>query len=234
MTEKQIIFAIWGKIRPGIADEDSIDYREIAAEVHKQRALLIRNELNKGRTVDSNIIQDLGCVQLAVADRAECCDIDLDCDILRTSLTIPNAIELHHSNTLWVGPVDKLDYSFSFLPLERAKWAGNGKHNKRSIFAYLNNSRIYIFNKENNIQKMLQYINVRGVFEDPSQAARFSNCSSGSTCYNANTSNYPVNSWMLPYLEAQVIQNLTGKLRFPVDTTNDSSSNPTPQQGGVR
>lgn len=234
MTEKQIVFSIWGKMRPNIADEDSLDQREISIEVHKQRALLIRNELNKNRTIDSNLIQDLGCVQLEVADRAECCDIDLDCDILRTSLLIPNAIELHHSNPLWVGPLDKLDYPFSLIPLERAKWAGNGKHNSRSIFAYLNNGRIYIFSKDNNIQKMLKFINIRGVFENPSEAARFSNCATGDSCYNSNTSKYPINSWMLPYLEAQVIQNLSGKLKFPIDNTNDSTTNPLPQQGGVR
>lgn len=225
MTLNEIIGAVRSRLEPIISDDSMFDDREIAAKIHKQRALGIRNELNKGRTVDANIIQDLGCVELEVADVAECCDITIDCDILRTTLVVPNTVELHHSNALWVGPIDKLDAPFKLVSYAEAAVAGNGKFNQNMIYAFLNNGRVYVISK-NNDHKYLKYINIRGVFEDPSAAGVFNDCS-GSSCYT-NDSRYPVNSWMLNYIEDYVVQHFIGKFQVPVDNSNDSKGDPKP------
>jgi hypothetical protein len=225
-TLNEITYRIWEKLRPNLSDDDDIDIRLIQEEVHKQRALAIRNELNKNRSVDPNIIQDLGCVELELADRADCCEVELNCTILRTVLEIPNTIELHNDLLLWVSPIDKLAWPFSFVEtLERARWSGNGRFNKQSIFAFLHNKRIYIISKDDT-HAMLEFINIRGVFENPQEASRFTNCS-GSACYS-NDSSYPLNSWMSAYVEGAVFNELIPKLKHPVDNSNDAKSNPKP------
>ena len=75
--------------------------------IKNQRALWLRNELNKNRTIDPNIVQDLGCIELELADKAECCDLEDGCKILRTNVTIPNTIELHNKTGITrVAPID--------------------------------------------------------------------------------------------------------------------------------
>jgi len=67
-STNEIIYSIFEKLRPNISSSDDIDLRIIKSELHKQRALFIRNELNRNRTVDPFIIQDLGCVELEIVD----------------------------------------------------------------------------------------------------------------------------------------------------------------------
>ncbi len=129
----EIVYSIWEKIRPELADDDSIDFRLIQDAVHTQRALLLRNEYNRNRTIDPFVIQDLGCVELEVVDRAECCDITIDCSIIRTSQKIPSLIELHNESLMWVNPVDKLEKSFSFISYERAKFISGHRFTSRQI-----------------------------------------------------------------------------------------------------
>lgn len=148
-----------------IADDDPIELNQIKDWVHDQRALWLRNELNKNRSIDDNIIQDLGCVEMERVDAAQCCNITSDCIMLRSKLDIPVGVELHQKSAITrVGPIDKTDrYLYSFLPFERAVWAGNGQFNKNAIFSFLLNNRMHLIgNPNNDILKIIKYINIRG------------------------------------------------------------------------
>lgn len=227
-TLNEITYRILGKLEVNSSDDTDIDLREIESEVHKKRALYVKQDLDKNRSVDQRLVQDLGCVELEVVDRAECCDIEVDCDILRTVYEIPQPIELKHNNTIWAGPVDKLNYPFSFVTYEHAKFAGNGRFNKNSIFAFMRNNRIYLIS-QNPDYLYLTHINVRGVFEDPSAAGVFTNCVTGSSCFSAD-SEYPVNMWMLNLIEQEVYQEFLPKLKNFVDNSNDGKDNKLPQK----
>ena len=144
----EIVYSIWEKIRPELADDDSIDFRLIQDAVHTQRALLLRNEYNRNRTIDPFVIQDLGCVELEVVDRAECCDITIGCSIIRTSQKIPSLIELHNESLMWVNPVDKLEKSFSFISYERAKFISGHRFTSRQIYAFVLNNYIYLISED--------------------------------------------------------------------------------------
>ena len=224
-TLNQIVSDLHLLARGGqIADDDPIETAQIKEWVHSQRALWLRNELNKNRSIDDNIIQDLGCVELERVDAASCCDITSDCIVVRSKLNIPVGIEMNQRTAITrVGPIKKTDkYLFSFLPFERAVWAGNGQFNKNVIFSFLLNNKLHLIGNENNdLLKIIKYANVRGVFEDPTEAAKFSYCS-GQACY-ADTDKYPINKWLLDYLKAEIL-----KSKFAIivgsssDTKNDA------------
>lgn len=220
-TYNEIIYSVLDKLKPHLTDDIDISVREIGWEIDNARALMLRNELNRNRTIDSNIIQDLGCVEMETADRAECCDVDTGCLIVRTKLEIPTAIELHNSTGITrVGPVDKMDMDFSFISYSRARFVGNGKYNKNLIYAFLRNKRIYLVSKNDKV-KFINYINVAGVFENPTDVTPFTNCG-GESCFSGD-SEYPLNSWMIPSLQEMVINKFIGSLQMPKDTTNDGS-----------
>jgi hypothetical protein len=222
VTLNELIYDLWEIIRPNISDDDPFDKRQFAFWIKNQRALWLRNELNKNRTIDDNVIQDLGCVELEVADRADCCELSSGCKILRTKLTIPNTIELHNKTGLTrVAPIDKLSVPFSFVDYERAIWSGNGRYNSSQIFAFLLNDRIYLSSKSSTSLKYITHINVRGVFEDPTEAAAFSHCDN-TPCYTDDSA-YPVNSWMIDYMKEAILKlNVGMALQAVNDTTNNA------------
>ncbi len=223
MTLDEISYRILEKLRPNPSSDDDIDLRLIESEIHSQRALSIRNEYNKNRTIDPFIIQDLGCVEMGIVDRAECCDISLDCSIVRSTLKIPSTVELHNTTPIWIQPIDKLEKSFAHITQEQAKFIKGNRFTKNQIYAFIINGYVYLISEDDSHAE-ISHISIRGVFENPVSVAEFNTCE-GSSCYTSSTP-YPMKEWMRNYVEGMVVQNLMGKLKNPVDTSNNSKSDP--------
>jgi len=225
ITLNKLIFDLWELVRPNLSDDDNFDKRQLAFWIQTQRALLVRNELNKNRTIDDNLIQDLGCLELELADKADCCDISDGCKILRTKDTIPNTIELHNKTAITrVAPIDKHTIPFSHVSYERAIWSGNGRFNSNQIFTFLLNDKIYVVAKNNSLLKYATHINVRGVFEDPQEVGKFNQCANNTVCYT-DASKYPINAWMIDYMKAAILQlNFQTALQAPQDNTNNAKA----------
>jgi aspartate carbamoyltransferase regulatory subunit len=220
----KIVFSIWEKIRPEISDDDAISKRQIKDVVNIHRAMLLRRELNKNRTIHPSVVQDLGCVPMEEVDSAECCEINSDCTIVRTKQRIPNPIELYNKEGFTrVGPVDKKGKPFSLVPYNRAIFATYSRftgHNK--IFAYYLNDRIYLVSN-NPYVNAITHINIRGVFEDPEEASNFITCDNV-PCWT-DDSEYPMMDWMRPMLEEMAIKSLLPvAIQIPTDGTNDGAS----------
>lgn len=224
VTLNELVYDLWEIARPRISDDDNFDKRQFRFWIKNTRARLLRNELNKNRTIDSNIIQDLGCVPLELADKADCCEITDGCKILRTSKEIPNTIELYNKSAITrVAPINKLEVPFNFVEYERAVFSGNGRFNSNQVFAFPLNNRIYIKIKDSNIAKFLTHINVMGVFEDPEEASKFKHCD-GTACYTDN-SKYPVNNWMIETMKEMILSvNLNAALQAVEDTSNNAKA----------
>lgn len=227
-TMNELVYQIWEKLRPNLSSDDDIDNRLIKAEIHNKRARFLRNELNRNRTVDPFIVQDLGCVEMQIVDRAECCDITIDCSILRSVQKIPSTIELHSDTMLWVNPVDRLEKPFSLVDYQAAKFIGGHRFTSRQIYAFILNNYLYLISEDDS-HSQITHVSIRGVFENPEEAAVFVNCSDGSSCFTGD-SEYPLKSWMADAVQTEVYNTLLSKIKLPVDTSNDSKGNPKPIQ----
>lgn len=223
-TLNEIVYSIWEVIRPEIGDDDSIDKRQIKDDIDKQRALWVRNELNKTRTVHPNLVQDLGCVEVMKVDSAECCDIESGCKILRTVEPIPVPMELHQKELITrVGTIDRIGKPFSYMPYNRAIFASKGgKFNKKTIKAFYQNGYIYFVGEPDNILlHTMKYVHIRGVFENPQEAAKFKNCDN-TPCFSGD-SEYPMMAWMRAYIEGEIIKKYIPTIKFPSDLNNDNN-----------
>lgn len=227
VTFNQLIYDLWEIIEPTISDDSNFDKRQLAFWIKNQRANLIRNELNKNRTIDDDIIQDLGCIGLEVADAADCCSETDGCKVLRTVQKIPNAIELHNKPAITrVAPINKLDIPFNFVDYERAIYSGNGRFNSKQIFAFLLNGYIYIKSKDMSITKYLTDINVRGVFEDPEDATKFVDCDN-QPCFSYD-SEFPIKRWMVDFMKSNILQlNIIPATQAVDDGTNNAKADNT-------
>lgn len=222
-TLNEIAYRILNKIRPYLSDDENLDIREIKSEVHKQRALWIRNELNKNRTFDDTIVQDLKCVDVIPVDIAECCDVEIDCDIIRTKNKIPDPIELHNfPGIVRVGSIDKTAIPFTLIPYGRVPYVGNGRFNRNHTYTFLLNGYMYFISK-NAKHKYLEKVNILGVFENPEALTAFIDCSE-EACYS-DDSPYPISAWMLPYIEAEITKAYLPTIQIPTDQSNDARGN---------
>lgn len=228
-TFNELIYDTMELIRGNkISDDTDLSESHIMYHWNNQRALWLRNEFNKpGRMIDPFLEQDLGCLTLTTADAADCCEITHGCTILRTARKVPKTIELHSGPAITrVGLINKLTVPFSFTNYQKAIYTMNGKYTgKKGVFVFLLNGYMYLVTKDPTIQ-LLDYINIRGVFENPMDLASFT-CN-GSSCFSYDDP-YPINNWMIPYIKEEVLKQFGISLQIPKDSTNDAKEDITKQ-----
>lgn len=210
-----------------IIDDVDLMERQIIFHWNTQRALWLRNEYNKpGRSIDPEIEQDLNCMKLITVDAAECCDVNVCCNVLRTEEKIPSLLEFHNSPGITrVGLPNKISVPFTFTNYNKAMYSVSNKYSKNQVYAFLLNSYMYIITERTDIQ-MLDYINIRGVFEDPMDLEAF--VCEGEPCFTLDKG-YPIKSWMIPYIRAEVVKTLGPSTQVPIDTSNDANDKPSQQ-----
>lgn len=224
-TLNEITYDILETLRNNqISDDVDIDKSQIVYHINNQRALWIRNEYNKpGRKMDPSLIQDFGCLKLIEVDSAECCEVSTDCIVLRTEKKLPNFIDFHTGPAITrVGPVNKINVPFNFVNREMAILSVYNKFAK-GVFAFWQNNYIYIIVTNVDLT-FLEYLNVRGVVEDPTKLADFKCANSEDACFSYDTE-YPISNWMLPYIKEPIMVQLLNTLKIPKDITNDADEN---------
>lgn len=225
VTLNKLMYDLWEVVREYITDDDFLDKRKFKEWIHNQRALWIRNELNKNRTIDDNLIQDLGCLELENADVSSCCALPINCTVKRTVKELPVTIERHNEPTfIRIGPINRMLKGFTLIPYSRAPYVTEGRFNRNQIYSFLLNRRIYLVsgNSDDPQLKLLKFINVLAVIENPEEAANFKSCD-GSSCFDED-SPYPINRWMIPYLKDAIIKaDLSYIMKANADPTNDGS-----------
>jgi hypothetical protein len=219
-TLNEIAYDLLTIVRPQLSDDTEIDLRQIKFWINNQRALWIRNEVNKKRTIDADLIQTL-CVELECVDASDCCDVDLDIPILRSTKPLPETIEMHTKQAIL-----RVDVEYDRIP-----WVGNGRFNKNMVFSFIHDNYVYVCSN-NPAFNSLAAISVRGVFEDPEEAKNFKSCDDpNEPCYS-DDSPYPIKTWMIPALKETILKsNLMIEAQAEVqtaDTSNDANSNVEP------
>jgi hypothetical protein len=219
-TYNEIIYNLKNLFRGGLtSDDETISNRQIIFVFNYYRAKLIREDLNKKRTIDRSIIQDLGCVALECVDAAECCDIvDSGSNVLRTVEPIPDLLELYDRDLLtFVGTVDKVE-TYQVSTEAQIRWSRNNKYTSKITKAFMRDDRNHLYIA--NPPKGLELINIQGVFENPEEASRF-NHSIRKPCFTKD-SYYPISAHMIPVINQLIMQNeLKGLIATPSDETNN-------------
>lgn len=222
----EILYDTLGTVQGGarISDDLNISIEQLAFVANNNRAYLLRQDANKGRSLSDNIIQVLGCVDVKQIDVSECpCSVPTDCTIMRTKTQIPKPIELYQKDLITrVSGVDMRGIGFSIISYSRASVAGTSKWTKNSTKAFLHNRYIYLINPPN-----INKVSISGVFEDPRDAARFSNCD-GTPCYS-DDDNYPISAHMIPTLKELIMKDLKIQVSVPSDQRGNESQKSQPQ-----
>ncbi len=222
VTKQHLIMDLLLICRGGaVANSESISEDQVSFWIDNTRARLIRNDIEKGHSLNPALVQSLGCVEIALVDQSECpCQV-VGCSILRSVLPIPNAIEVYHNTLITrVGPVQISSLEYSVISFEQASWIGNNPYTKKITRAFFHNGYLYLISKN----RAIKYINIQGVFEYPEDVANFTTCD-GDVCYDEN-SDYPIANYMIEDLKKMILDtDFKIAVSSPTDKTGDQSHN---------
>lgn len=206
------------------SDDTIFSDRYLIDLVNQARAVFLRQDLNKGRTADPTIIQELPCVELEIVDAVLCSGLDFPggCKLLRSKAKIPDTIELHHNDgILSVRPVQLLSSPFSYVDYKRIPYIKYSRFGGNMIYGFLLDGYMYVYSPCNTKYLMLETIHIRGIFEDPTEAGNFLN-ETGEPCFTKD-SPYPIATWMFESaVKPHVLQQMAFKLQIPDDKDNNA------------
>jgi len=222
-TLNQIANDILTAVRPQLSDDSELDIRQIKFWIKNQRSVLIRNEINRNRTIDSDITQTL-CVELECVDASDCCDIKLGDKILRSTKEIPETLEMHNKKAITrIGPVNKKKESFNLVDYERVPFVTEARFTGNMVFAFMHDKYLYIYSKNPRYRDM-EAASLRGVFEDPEIAKRFKSCDDITVPCYSDDSPYPIKTWMIPSMKQVILQQLGAVSQAEIQLADDSNN----------
>ena len=194
--------------------------RQIAFWIKACRAFLIYADIKNKGGVHPQFEQDLGCVRLQEVDQADCIGAEWGDNVKFAPL--PQLIDVteikRNVNFLsFFGLIDKVTH----IPIADQ---GYGSLQDYQLFVPLNKkkakivgNKIYVYNAED-----LCWVNIRGVFADPTMVDVCSSTTSEPVCYDQNNDCYPVPAHLEQSLYDMVFEkyiNIAAKV--PEDTLNN-------------
>jgi len=206
----------------GLPTEFKITEEQVLYWIEETRSNLIAQSLAKGDDINDSFIQYINCVELEQADASECCLAPSGCYVLKSVLQIPPTIDTWEDNMIIsVTTMDGTSVSKS-NPL-KYKYQKYNKYTSKSRSWYIKNDYLYIINDQN-----LEYVNIAGIFESPSDLAAFIACD-GDACWTRDTK-YPITLGIATQITDIILKTKVNPfMTYPQDNSNNANG-ATPQQ----
>jgi hypothetical protein len=201
-----------------ISQSETISRRQLEEWVNEYRALLLKQDLDKGKDPNPDYIQEIPSVGLEVVDKTVGSDLASETYFLRTELTIPKTLDLNFkSGLMYVGTIDGRE--IQLVPEGRASWQQYKRFTSSTPLAFLKNRRVFI-----NCVTPIQFITVRGVFEVPTEVGNFINTDADVTTLGYRSA-YPIPANLVPVLKEMILSKELGIItQQPSDNKNDSNN----------
>jgi len=225
VTLHQIAYEIFEVVRGHISDDDDISVEQIKDMVHDTRARLLKQKFDKNpRVIDNAFVQSLGALEIEPVDSSAHGTIKSGRYMYRTKLEIPSTIpRFNYEGTFTrVGPADKLATEYNLVSYNRALYSGHGRFNKDIIFCFLRDNKIYLISSSGAYHKGVQFIDVAGVFENPSQVAKFLDVANNSLY--SDDARYPITRALKDDIVNLILKEKFGiQANAPSDNINDGT-----------
>ena len=206
-----------------VSQSEPISKRQIEAWIHQYRALLIKQDMDKGKRPNPDYIQTIQALGLEEVSEAEGSALDLDENeaglrTFRTLIQLPKTIDLNFKpGFTYVGTIGGQE--IQFVAEGQARWRQYMKYTANDRIAYLKDGYIYVTN-----DKEIRYITVRGIFEIPTEVSHLSNTNEVITDATEDTE-YPIPINMVPMLKQMILKQELGiEAQAYSDVENDSAS----------
>jgi len=221
MTIQELIYNVRMEIKDFKSDDIKLSDRNIEFLINFLRAKLIRQDIQKNRSVSSSYEQSLGIVELESVDKSEDSNFPTGTTILRSVKELPTPIDVNGSMMITgvygLDGGNRIDFKSEAQAIKNS-WT---KYASKRLVAYYSSNRLYIVNCFNE----LQYIKLDGVFENPRDVSGFKK-KDGEPCYDPNTDRYPVPAHMVDMINSMIKrQELDLYFKLIEDKVNDGQNN---------
>lgn len=187
-----------------LSESENLSRIQVELWIHQYRALLIKQDLDKGREVNPDYVQTIGPLHISKVSN---CTGGFN---YKSDEEIPNFIDLHFGS----GIVAIKDMNGDLIQLgteTKAKYQVSRKYTCKDYIAYIKNNHLYILGPEH-----LEYVKIEGILEDPTQAGE---------CFDRDNTPYPVPANMIPTIKQMIFEReLNIMSTVPSDHTNNSTN----------
>jgi len=199
---------------------ETISDRQVEYWIHQYRSLLLKQDLDKGKTPNPDYIQEIQGLHLSPVDITEIDDLNIGKYVLRTDLQLPKTINCNFkSGFTYIGTGTGRE--IQFVPQSRSFWQQYKNYTSTDPLVYLKNRYLYLVNGD-----IVEYLYIRGVFEIPTEVSKFVNPITGTPSYDVDTDKYPIPTNLLPTLKQMILkQELQIMTNEVSDVSNDSANN---------
>lgn len=201
-----------------VTQSETISRRQVEEWINEYRALLIKQDMDKGKMPNPDYIQEIPALQLEVIDRSTGADMMSETYFMRTKLTVPKTIDLNFKpGLMYVGTIDGKE--IQFVPESRTSFQQYKRFTGSDPLAFLRNRKIHV----NNVTPM-DSITIRGIFEVPTEVGNFINPNADVVTFGYRDA-YPIPANMVPALKEMILSKELGIMsQSPSDNKNDGSN----------
>lgn len=186
-----------------ISESEHLSRYQIEMWVHQYRALLIKQDIDKGRDINPMYVQTIRCIHL---ERKECIPGHF---VYVSDITLPKLIDFHFRTGL-ISVKDMYGNLIQLGSESKMKLQKYRKYTCKDYIAYLKDSRIYVEGGNN----QLEYIEADVILENPADA---------NECFDPDEP-YPAPAHMIPTIKDLIFRKeLNVMPKMPTDTTNNSN-----------
>jgi len=204
----------------GNSDDDLLSIRQIRFWINGYRASGIFQITDYGKDIDPQLLQDLGVVPLEEVDASDssCPNVPWGCTVKK--VVIPKLIDFPDLRALdYVGLINK-QTEFIVNYANVASYKQETRFGKLSSRVYLIGNTLYFLLSK--AHEDLEYINIRGVFEQPEKVSGYATEGCQPICYNPATDEYPMPARLYEYVLTSILRN---ELNWSTQAINDELNN---------
>lgn len=223
----EMIYDIREYIRE-FSDDTEVDDRHLVYLINIKRAKYLRQDLNNYQKATDLSIQQKFCVAMEEVSADECGQ-DIYCDkVLRSVKPLPKAIELHTRTAITkLKPTNVLSVPFNVISKDKVPYLKDSPF-KNSIYAFIDSDNYVYLISSNTTYKLIDCLNVAGIFENPLELSEFTNCcgcpeSEQTVCYDQNESEYPLQPHYVDLIKREIVNDLMKVKQMPEDKINDTN-----------
>lgn len=234
MSLNRLVYDLIELYRSNYKVTDSLDERNFAVWVQDTRTMLIKQRMDKPmRIADEAWVQDLGAVEMEIVPSSVYEGVSTGKYMLRSVKELPSTIHFRGvpGGFTRVAPADRLNENFRIVTQERALVSGNGKFNRNQVYAFMDGNYLVLVS-ESNIHKSIEFVHVKGIFNDPAEAYEFRYEEEYDWDYY-----YPVSNTLVNDMKRIIIETNFNLIMVPMDDKHpnsvDNLTTPTPESEEV-
>jgi hypothetical protein len=221
MKVAEIIARVRALYNKGQASDDSkLSDRFIYAKVGSARALLIKREIDKKRQVSDWIVQTIKCFELEPAKINECpCAVPPGCNVLKSINKVPKPIQSAIGPELEFVTTMDGDTLYSKTNWVKRRYKEGDKYTKHKPEYLIKDDYLFLIQTK----KLLKFITIGGVFENPIDAAYADTCSN-LECTHPYDQEFPIDGHLIDAVIQMASQELLQIFKaIPSDVENNAT-----------